>query len=282
MGKSTAGDLLRRDGAHGERVVLLAHAEAYLPGRLAALAADAISEMIAEDLPTATGRQALTDRDVTLIIDGASEVPEEVRQGLAAELLAPLAGGRGAQIMLLGREMALLRATFPSSRLPAVYQLVELDEQRRLDLACRLMWGSAANDPQNAGRLPRLRGELARMPWRPGHRSVDRPGRSRNGRKQRVSDLNGDWPYASARKARRWLGEPASGLDQLLLASARLWSRSAMLRYENLLSILLARVAGYGHDLVALLGFCHDICLHLISAAGIVSGRQRPFTTAEY
>jgi hypothetical protein len=55
-----------------------------------------------------------------------------------------------------------------------------------------------------------------------------------------------------------------------------------MLRYENLLSILLARVGGYGHDLVALLGFCDDICLHLISAAGIVSGRQRPFTTAEY
>jgi hypothetical protein len=47
-----------------------------------------------------------------------------------------------------------------------------------------------------------------------------------------------------------------------------------MLSYENLLSILLARVAGYGHDLVALLGFCHDICLHLISAAGIVSGRS--------
>ena len=29
-------------------------------------------------------------------------------------------------------------------------------------------------------------------------------------------------------------------------------------------------------------GFCHDICLHLISAAGTVSGLQRPFTAAEY
>jgi hypothetical protein len=55
-----------------------------------------------------------------------------------------------------------------------------------------------------------------------------------------------------------------------------------MLRYEDLLSVLLARVAGYGHDLIALLGFCHDIFLHLISAAGRVSDRQRPFTAAEY
>jgi hypothetical protein len=41
-----------------------------------------------------------------------------------------------------------------------------------------------------------------------------------------------------------------------------------MLSYEDLLSVLLSRVAGYRHDLVALLGFCHDIFLHLISAAG--------------
>jgi hypothetical protein len=69
-----------------------------------------------------------------------------------------------------------------------------------------------------------------------------------------VEEENGDG-------ARRRLGEPASGLNQLFLASACLWSRSTMLGYENLLSVLLARVAGYGHDLVALLGFCHDISL---------------------
>ncbi len=31
-----------------------------------------------------------------------------------------------------------------------------------------------------------------------------------------------------------------------------------MLRYANLLSVLLARVAGYSNDLVALPGFCHE------------------------
>gem|GEM_PF-833687 len=57
----------------------------------------------------------------------------------------------------------------------------------------------------------------------------------------------------------RRLGEPTSRLNDLLLAGARLWSRPPVLGYENLLSVLLSRVAGYRHDLVALLGFCHDL-----------------------
>jgi hypothetical protein len=62
-------------GVRAGPAVLVAHAEAYLPGRLSALAADAISEVLREDLRAATGRQALADRDVTLVIDGVSEVP---------------------------------------------------------------------------------------------------------------------------------------------------------------------------------------------------------------
>ena len=89
MGKSTAAELLRRDGARHGQAVLVAHAEAYLPGRLSALAADAISELIREDLPAASGRQALADKAVTLIIDGVSEVPDDIRLALADELRAP-------------------------------------------------------------------------------------------------------------------------------------------------------------------------------------------------
>jgi hypothetical protein len=39
-----------------------------------------------------------------------------------------------------------------------------------------------------------------------------------------------------------------------------------VLGYTNLLSVLLAHVAGYCNDLVAFLGFCHDLHLHSISA----------------
>jgi hypothetical protein len=164
MGKSTAGNLLRRDAALEDRVVLLAHAEAYLPGRLSALAADAISEVIGEDLPAASGRQALADRAVTLVIDGASEVPEEVRHGLEEELRAPVAAGRGARTVLLGRDLAVLRETLPSSRPPVAYQLVDFqNRQRRIDLACRLLLGSSADDPANAEHLPGVQTSVARV-----------------------------------------------------------------------------------------------------------------------
>jgi hypothetical protein len=162
MGKSTAAELLRREGARQRRAVLVAHAEAYLPGRLAALAADAISEVLREDLPAATGRQALADRDVTLVIDGASEVPADIRQALEDELRAPEAAGSGARIILLGRDMAAVRSIFPASRPPAVYELAAFDRGRRLDLACRVLWGTGADDPENADRVAALQTDIDR------------------------------------------------------------------------------------------------------------------------
>jgi hypothetical protein len=162
MGKSTAAELLRREGARQGRAVLVAHAEAYLPGRLSALAADAISEVLREDLPAATGRQALADRDVTLVIDGVSEVPEDIHRALAEEFRAPVAAGKGAQIILLGRDMAAVRSVLPAGRPPAMYYLAPFDRGRRLDLACRMLWGTGATDPKNAGRLAALQADIDR------------------------------------------------------------------------------------------------------------------------
>ena len=162
MGKSTAAEMLRREGARQGRAVLVAHAEAYLPGRLSALAADAISEVLREDLPAATGRQALADRDVTLVIDGVSEVPDDIRRALGEEFRAPQAAGRGAQIILLGRDMIAVRSVLPASRPPAVYVLAAFDRGRRLDLACRVLWGSGADDPANADRLAALQADIDR------------------------------------------------------------------------------------------------------------------------
>lgn len=162
MGKSTAAELLRREGARQRRAVLVAHAEAYLPGRLSALAADAISEVLREDLPAASGRQALADRDVTLIIDGVSEVPDEIRQALREELRAPQAARRGARIVVLGRDMAAVRSVLPVGRPPSVYELAEFNRERRLDLACRVLWGTGADDPENASRMPGLQAYIDR------------------------------------------------------------------------------------------------------------------------
>ena len=162
MGKSTAAELLRRDGARQGQAVLVAHAEAYLPGRLSALAADAISELIREDLPAASGRQALADKAVTLIIDGVSEVPDDIRLALADELRAPGATGHGMRTILLGRDLAAVQSVLPASRPPAAYELAEFDDVRQLDLACRLLWGTGADDPDNEARLPGLHADISR------------------------------------------------------------------------------------------------------------------------
>lgn len=147
-GKSTAVRNLCQDAARGGQVVLLAHAETYLPGRLEALAADALSGVLGEDLPVATGRQVLEDRSVLLVIDGVSEVPASVRGALHDDLAAPVAAGRGARTVLVGRDVAALREALPSSVMPAVYQMVELDANRQFDLACRTLLGRPATDGQ--------------------------------------------------------------------------------------------------------------------------------------
>jgi hypothetical protein len=163
MGKTTAGLVLRHDAALEDRVVLLAHAETYLPGRLDALVADAISELVGEDLPAATGRQALNDVNITLVIDGVSEVPEDVQRALHDELLAPVAARRGAQIVVLGRDIAALRAVLPSSVRPLMYQMAVFKDDRLLDLACRALYGIPAGDVQDVGRLQWTRAIVARV-----------------------------------------------------------------------------------------------------------------------
>lgn len=156
-GKTTAAELLRRDGARQGRVVLVSHAEAYVPGCLPALASDAIAEVLGEDYPSATGRQVLADKNVTLIIDDVSEVPEGIREGLQEEFRAPQAANRGARVILLGRDLPVVRSTLPGSRPPAQYELEEFDPGRRLDLVCRMLWGTGADAPENASRINEAR-----------------------------------------------------------------------------------------------------------------------------
>ncbi|MDK9498067.1 hypothetical protein QEZ40_003015 [Streptomyces katrae] len=158
-GKTTAADLLRTEAARRGRVVVVAHAEAYLPGRLTTLVADGLSAVLDEVMPLATGAQVLSDSDVTLVIDGVSEVADDVRQELRNELLAQVAAGRGARVVLIGRDVAALRATLPSSVQPACYQVSPLDEDRKMDLLSVLRPTGAEDD--NGG--PAARTMLAQL-----------------------------------------------------------------------------------------------------------------------
>ncbi|MEV7895346.1 NACHT domain-containing protein [Streptomyces cyaneofuscatus] len=136
-GKSTAVHILRQQAAADGRVVITAHAESYLPGRLGALTADGLAAVLQEACPTATGAQALSDSNVTLVIDGAAEVAEPTRRALQEELLAPVSAGHGARIVLVGRDMAALRAILPSSVSPEVFRMVPLQYARRVELVER-------------------------------------------------------------------------------------------------------------------------------------------------
>lgn len=120
-GKSTACRRLRRDGARQGSVVLVAQAETYLPGRLAALAADAIADVVGAPMPSSTGSQALHDEKLTLVIDGVSEMPEGHRAALENDLRAHVARGRGSGVIVVGRDLLRLRSVLPESREPRRY-----------------------------------------------------------------------------------------------------------------------------------------------------------------
>lgn len=137
-GKSTAASLMSRLGAQARSPVVLAHAESYIAGHLSALVADAIGSALEEDVTSSVGHEALSDDSTTLVIDGVSEVPHSVRQSLANDLAPLTSSGRGCRLVLIGRDVAALRAALPTSSAPAVYVVAPLTEQGQLDLARRL------------------------------------------------------------------------------------------------------------------------------------------------
>lgn len=144
-GKSTAARELRAAAAAQGRVVVVAHAETYLPGRVDALVADALAEILGHDVPTLTGRQVLAERDATLVIDGVSEVPAPVRAALAEDLRVVVATGSGAHVVLLGRELGVVREVLPTSSAPTRFYMDPFDRDRRHALAAKAL-GPGADD----------------------------------------------------------------------------------------------------------------------------------------
>ena len=134
-GKSTAARELRAAAAAQGRVVVVAHAETYIPGRVDALVADAVSDVLGSEVPTLTGRQVLAETDTVVVIDGVSEVPEPVRSALAEDLRAPVAAGRGARLVLLGRGLAAVRSVLPASSAPSLFRMEPFGRERREALA---------------------------------------------------------------------------------------------------------------------------------------------------
>ncbi|GAA1874497.1 hypothetical protein GCM10009715_21510 [Paeniglutamicibacter psychrophenolicus] len=114
-GKSTLSRLWRRGAACAGEKVVMCHAEAYIAQRLDRLVADAVGTAVGRTLSRRVGRQVLGDPSVTVILDGISEVPQQVRSELAADLRIHLAGVRGARVVGVGRDEGVCAAVFPAS-----------------------------------------------------------------------------------------------------------------------------------------------------------------------
>ncbi len=163
-GKTTAVSLLREHAARTGSPVITAHAESYVPGRLAALVADSLGTVLGQDLPSATGAQALADPDVTVVVDGVSEVTPSLREDLAEELRAPVAAGRGARLILVGRDASVIGTVLPSSVTPRVYELSPLSDAQKVELAKTAAAGDSAVARANVAVIGEVLGEAADSP----------------------------------------------------------------------------------------------------------------------
>lgn len=163
-GKSSATHLIRAAGASASRAVILVHAEAYVPGRLDSLIAESLSSVVGRDLPTLTGRQALADGTATIVIDGVSEVPESIRDALATELRAPTAKGTGSHIIVVGRDLAALRAVYSTSTTLSRYELNDLDPTQRTELATAALTGTGLDSSTELAKAEHALGDLVSNP----------------------------------------------------------------------------------------------------------------------
>lgn len=114
-GKSTLSRLWRRGAACAGGKVVVCHAEAYLAQRLDRLVADAVGTAVGRTLSRRVGRQVLGDPSVTVILDGVSELPRQVRSELAEDLRTHLAGAHGARVVGVGRDEGVGATVFPAS-----------------------------------------------------------------------------------------------------------------------------------------------------------------------
>lgn len=169
-GKSTLSRLWRHNSAVEGRSVVVCHVEAYIANRLDRLVADAVGDLVGRDLPRVVGRQTLADPSTTLVLDGVSEVPPLLRDGLAEELRTHLAGGHGARVVLVGRDETVCASVYPTSVATGRLFPQAFSRQQRTELTAKVLSRPADTEGAPAS-------DAATTPAQPGeHRAPDGPG----------------------------------------------------------------------------------------------------------
>lgn len=160
-GKSTVARLWRLSAAAAGDPLVVCQAEAYLPQRLDRAVADAVSAVVGRDLPRAVGGQVLGDPATTVVIDGVSEVPSQIRSELARELRNHLAGGHGARVVLIGRDESVCASTLPATQASTRLYPQAFGHGERLELTAKVLRGSgSAREPDLLARTSGLEGTM--------------------------------------------------------------------------------------------------------------------------
>jgi len=139
-GKSTAAGQLRTSASKRGAVVIVLRAEAYQTGRFATLVQMELENFLGRPVPVHEARAALADQRSTIVIDGASEIPRGLRDALSEDLRSIFMGGiQRPAFVLVGRNLAPMRAILPSASEPRLLRLRGLSESDQLAIAVAVL-----------------------------------------------------------------------------------------------------------------------------------------------
>lgn len=164
-GKSSALLSLRRAGGATTRTVVVCEAELYVAGALDRLVADSVSAVIGRSLARMVGRHVLNDPSTLVVIDGVSEMPGELREEIAAELLSISPDQSRAAIGIAGRDEGVMRSVLPRDRSGVVFSVAPFDYTQRRELARILTPSEAHLDSDVAcSQIEHVLGDAAGVP----------------------------------------------------------------------------------------------------------------------
>lgn len=147
-GKSTAAVKLRYEACIVDKLVVIANAEAFIPGRLAALLSNGLATVLNRPIGLAAGRAILADPSVTVVFDGASEMTVDQRRSFVDELASRIQSPSACRAILVGRDPSVLNSLLPRevSRSAFVLRGILADQRERLVLETLTLKGLPTAD----------------------------------------------------------------------------------------------------------------------------------------
>ncbi|UNB50923.1 hypothetical protein [Mycolicibacterium sp. YH-1] len=163
-GKSTALMRMQRRRAEAGHVVLVADAEDYSPGRLAALVAAALNRHGDIGAHPAIGNAALKDPEVSLAIDGVSEIPQQLLDELRIELRAVASAEVRCRLVVTGRDTTAVGSTLPRGTPTVALKMSPLDHSWRRTFAAKVFGATSDEVEAIVAAAERALGDAARNP----------------------------------------------------------------------------------------------------------------------